>query len=1082
MQLFTNKKERDLRPLGQRFHCSPRFAAALTAIFLANFQLSLIAQTNLFSWAAQAGGTGRETARRLALDGDNSCYVTGTFGDNFGTNISFGSNTLVGTHDGAIFLAKYDPDGAFRWARKLGGGCCLDRARAMTVNASGSSYIAGSIGGKIFTAKHSSDGDLLWLEQLSTDGCGQGICVNPQDDTFVISVSGGSFGRNLLSVAKRNSHGVLQWVRQVLDGNGDSDSIALDRQGNIYVAGDFSGAAIFGGQVLNESGGETVFLVKLNGECKVVWVRLAPRARSGLNDYDESGIQMAMGEQDSIYLAGDFGDFIGFGATTLTSDIGSVNLFLARYDTDGNVSWARSIQTGGHCDDCNFVRGIAANAVNSVLVCGSFTGAATFGDLQLSGKGTTSGFVAEYTSFGESVWAQAFGGSFLNSANSIALDEQQNCYVAGFFQTTAAFGTTTLISRGLEDAFVAKRERVLPVIQTAPTNQVVFAGSPVRLQSEARSAAPSLAERLIFQWDKDGHPMIGETNSVLTLVSAAPNDAGKYSVTVSNSDGSVVSAPSTLTVVVSLTVSTNGNGWVTGQPTESAIIPSTTVSLMANPAEGFGFLGWSGDAEGISNPLLVVMNTNKSVTATFVSTRLVTNVKGSGTISGMPELGFYSLGDEVTMLATPGRWHEFSKWTDGNVSNPRSITIGASNVYTAVFTETVPLEWLTFGGVTRLAPVGMPAIFLNGQFVVAGPVTNGSKAQISLRSSFTNATVLYSLDGSEPSFASALYAREFTVTNSVSLRVIAYSADFSQSVASDPLEVMILPGYKLDATTLGGGGVRAKPSQEIYLRNSIVTLEASPALGWTFLSWEGDLTSTNMSVSLVMDAGKSIRAVFGTRVSTFTAGEGSLLLEPIRTFYPYSSRIRVMAVPGQGSYFALWGNAATGTSRPLDFLVNRANATISALFAALPTNNFSITPLVVGSGRVTQTPASPYYTNGQRIVLTALPATNSVFTGWTGDASGDESPLILLVDRSKTLTANFQVKGSAPPKLAGSDSSRGFELFLTGDPNVIYVIQGSTNLTDWVPLTSITNLITPVRFLDIDSERLDSRFYRAFRP
>ena len=36
------------------------------------------------------------------------------------------------------------------------------------------------------------------------------------------------------------------------------------------------------------------------------------------------------------------------------------------------------------------------------------------------------------------------------------------------------------------------------------------------------------------------------------------------------------------------------------------------------------------------------------------------------------------------------------RWSDGNTNNPRTITVGMSNSYTAIFTNFVPLETVLF--------------------------------------------------------------------------------------------------------------------------------------------------------------------------------------------------------------------------------------------------------------------------------------------------------------------------------------------------------------------------------------------------
>lgn len=67
-------------------------------------------------------------------------------------------------------------------------------------------------------------------------------------------------------------------------------------------------------------------------------------------------------------------------------------------------------------------------------------------------------------------------------------------------------------------------------------------------------------------------------------------------------------------------------------------------------------------------------------------------VQGSGTNIVSPQRDTYPFGSTVTITPVPNRYHRFLAWSDGDTSSPRIITIGLSNNYTAIFTNTVPLE------------------------------------------------------------------------------------------------------------------------------------------------------------------------------------------------------------------------------------------------------------------------------------------------------------------------------------------------------------------------------------------------------
>ena len=94
-----------------------------------------------------------------------------------------------------------------------------------------------------------------------------------------------------------------------------------------------------------------------------------------------------------------------------------------------------------------------------------------------------------------------------------------------------------------------------PTITTQPQSQTVTAGSSVTFSVVATGTpAPT------FQWAKGGTALTGATGSAYTISSTTTADAGNYTVTASNSSGSVVSAAATLTVNTPVTPPSAGGG------------------------------------------------------------------------------------------------------------------------------------------------------------------------------------------------------------------------------------------------------------------------------------------------------------------------------------------------------------------------------------------------------------------------------------------------------------------------------------------------------------------------------------------
>ncbi|MHC5044579.1 MAG: hypothetical protein ACYTGI_19650, partial [Planctomycetota bacterium] len=149
------------------------------------------------------------------------------------------------------------------------------------------------------------------------------------------------------------------------------------------------------------------------------------------------------------------------GETDLTS-AGGHDIFVARYNTDGTLAWAK--RAGGADSDRGI--GIAALADGSCVVTGLFAAAATFGpgevgETVLTSAGGYDVFVARYNADGTLAWAKRAGGADYDEGHGIAALADESCVVTGRFGAAATFGPgeageTVLTSAGSAEIFVAR--------------------------------------------------------------------------------------------------------------------------------------------------------------------------------------------------------------------------------------------------------------------------------------------------------------------------------------------------------------------------------------------------------------------------------------------------------------------------------------------------------------------------------------------------------------------------------------------------------------------------------------------------
>jgi hypothetical protein len=159
---------------------------------------------------------------------------------------------------------------------------------------------------------------------------------------------------------------------------------------------------------------------------------------------------------------------------------------------------------------------------------------------------------------------------------------------------------------------------------------------------------------------------------------------------------------------------------------------------------------------------------------------------------------------------------------------------------------------------------------------------------------------------------------------------------------------------------------------------------------------------------LTVNAPKNVSAVFGTAVGTSVIGSGVIELNAVNPI-AYGSVVRATAIPNNGSHFTQWGSALTGTNSPAEFAVVSTNA-VRAVFGTLQAGQAALSVRIAGPGSVNVMPRQQVYAVGDSVTLMATPlGPTNQFSGWTGDAVGASNPLVITLNTSKVVTANFDV-------------------------------------------------------------------------
>jgi hypothetical protein len=350
-------------------------------------------------WAIKIGASDYDYVQKVYTDPDGNVIMAGYFyGD---TQIGPDHYTSFGSQD--IFIAKFSPDGAFLWSRRAGGQSAdfvsdLAHDGAQNVIITGYYYnslnfddttLISSGSSDIFIAKFNAEGDLLWATSAGGSSSDQSRSASCDPEGKIL-VSGSFYyditlGDTTIStvnpvgafVARYFPDGTLDRAFQ-LEGTylSTENYVEPDQDGGFYLSGNFSETINFGDTSF-EAGefNQDIYLAKYNSALELVW------ARHAFSIASDQVIGVIADQDDNVYLTGHYLDTVHFEQAVLpyTLCCGSREIFIVKYDTEGNVLWGQQV-SGARAS----VQSLALNSQDRLLLSGLFTEDLVFGALTLS--------------------------------------------------------------------------------------------------------------------------------------------------------------------------------------------------------------------------------------------------------------------------------------------------------------------------------------------------------------------------------------------------------------------------------------------------------------------------------------------------------------------------------------------------------------------------------------------------------------------------------------------------------------------------------------------------------------------------
>ena len=155
-------------------------------------------------------------------------------------------------------------------------------------------------------------------------------------------------------------------------------------------------------------------------------------------------------------------------------------------------------------------------------------------------------------------------------------------------------------------------------------------------------------------------------------------------------------------------------------------------------------------------------------------------------------------------------------------------------------------------------------------------------------------------------------------------------------------------GYTLIVGAQGSGTVTPDNTNNPHPPGVVITITATPNLGWYFANWSGDTNGAVNPLQVAMNSNLSITGnflAFPTYTLTLvTNGQGTIALSPPGGSYFSNSVVTVTATPATGWVFVAWSGGTNTSANPVSLAMN-GNNSLTGTFAQLPA--FDVQPVSV---------------------------------------------------------------------------------------------------------------------------------------
>ena len=421
------------------------------------------------------------------------------------------------------------------------------------------------------------------------------------------------------------------------------------------------------------------------------------------------------------------------------------------------------------------------------------------------------------------------------------------------------------------------------------------------------------------------------------------------------------------------------------------------LSLNAEPSTGSDFTSWGGDLSGTNQSTSVEILSDNNITATFTLKSYTLNislggngngqVKVDGVTKSLPFTDTYKHGTSLNLEAIPEVGSEFSNWSGDIISTLNPITLTMDNpkdIVTGFTLEKYSLT-LTKGG--------------NGE------------GQVKVDNILRDLPYTFSYDyGSSVSLEAVEtigsdfvnWSGDLSGTTNPTIIIISSDVDIIVSFALEVYELSMNISPFESGSTSGQG---------TYEYGTTATIQATPATGYTFTNWSGDINSTDNPESIVIDSDKNVTANFvlntyNVQISSSPLDGGTASGEGI---YNHGDEVQLHAQPATGRTFLNWSEngSVISTDSNYSFIISGDRN----LIANFKINEYTLATSSSPAEGGTTTGAGTF-NHGTLRSVSATPTTGWNFNNWKENdivvSNSEIYSFIILGNRD--LTAFFSKK------------------------------------------------------------------------